>query len=350
MARTSIVDVALRCYPTWWRERYGDEMRATIESLQLEGRSSLSISLGLFRDAFRSHLQARAMPRTYGLLAMRTKSSIATATIPWMAVIPLVLSVTGPTNFSARGGDVIAGYPFVLSPFPTKLFSSPHHLRAAISTSDWVIGLASMAIQAAFLLALVSLAIGLAALRYGIKREKGSNRRSTYLLTWLPVMTGLTFVGLAIAQDNLRNGATYWGSAHGNVYIGGGHPSVAAVLGNLEWTVAIGGWLLSMVALAIVSKKVTLPPDTLRFGRTVSMISSISLGVTFVAVVIWGVAIDLRTPAVAQANTVVATYPEHGLWVALVLVLGVATLLSISGALSARQSWRTISVQRLWDT
>jgi len=69
VARTSVIDVALRCYPTWWRERYGDEMRATIESLRLEGRSAISIAVGLFRDAFRSHLQARGMPRTYGLLA-----------------------------------------------------------------------------------------------------------------------------------------------------------------------------------------------------------------------------------------------------------------------------------------
>jgi hypothetical protein len=355
MARMSIIDVALRCYPSWWTERYGDEMRATIESLQQEDRSSFSIAVSLFRDAFRSRLAARAMPRTYGLLATRTKSSIATATIPWMAVIPFVLAVTGPTNLSSPGGTVLAGFPFQLTPSRTKIdpgagaFGSHWPLHAAISRTDWIIGVSSLAIQAAFFVTLMALGIGLAAFRFGIRREKRVNRRRMYLLTWLPVATLVVFIGLTIARNTVQNQATYRGSAHGNVYIGGGHPSVAALLGNMEWIVAVGGWLLSMVALVVVSKRVTLPPDTLRFGRTVSMLSSISLSVTFVAVVVWGVAIDARTPAVAHVNTVIATYPEHGMWLLLVPVLGVATLLSIAGASSARQSWRTIRVQRLWD-
>jgi hypothetical protein len=356
MARTTIIDVALRCYPAWWRERYGDEMRATIESLEHDGRSQFRIAVGLLRDAFRSHLQARGMPSTYGLLSTRTKASIATATLPWMAVIPLVLAVTGPTKLSSRGGVVNAGYPFQLSNFRTKIVPStqafdlhPHNVRAVISTTDWIIGLSSMAIQVAFFLTLMALGIGLAALRYGIRREKRVNRRRMYLLTWLPVATVVTFIGLTFAQNDASNHSTYLETAHGLVFEGGGHPAVAAFLGNLEWIVAIGGWLLSMAALAVISKKVTLPADTLRFGRTVSILSSFSLSVTFVAVVIWGVAIDLRGRAVVRAGTVIARYPEHGLWVLLVLVLGAATLLSIAGASSPRQSWRTIHVQRLWD-
>ena len=355
MARTSVIDVALRCYPTWWRERYGNEMRATIESLQFEGRSAFSISVGLLRDAFRSHLQARGMPRSYGLLATITKASIATATIPWMAVIPLVLFVTGPTHLSSLGGTVQAGFPFQLTPFRTTIVPGAgafnHHwpLLAMISPSDWIAGLSNMAIQAAFVLTLMALGIGLAAFRFGIRREKRVNRRRMYLLTWLPVVTFVTFVGLTIAQNDASNHGTYLETAHGLVFEGGGHPSVAAFIGNLEWVVAIGGWLLSMVALVVISKKVTLPPDTLRFGRTVSILSSFSLSVTFVAVVIWGVAIEVGSHAAARVGTVTATYPEHGLWVLLVLILGVATLLSIAGASSARQSWQIIRVQRLWD-
>jgi hypothetical protein len=355
MVHVSMINVALRCYPTWWRERYDDEMRATIESLQEEGRSSSTIAVGLLRDAFRSHLQARAMPRTYGLLATRTKSSIAVATIPWMVVIPFVLAVTGPTRLSSPGGSVLVGFPFQLTPFRTKIdpgagaFGVRWPLHAVIARADWIIGLSSLAIQAAFIVTLMVLGIGLAAFRFGIRREKRVNRRRMYLLTWLPVATAVTFVGLVIAQNLVNSQATYRGSSRGIEYMGGGHPSLAALLGNVEWIVAVGGWLLSTVALAVVAKRVTLPPDTLRFGRTVSMLSSISLGVTFVAVVVWGVAIDARTPAVVRVNTVVATYPEHALWLLLVPVLGVATLLSIAGASSARRSWRTIRVQRLWD-
>lgn len=352
MTRRSLTDVALRSYPLWWRERYGDEMRATVESLQGEGRSDFSISVGLLRDAVRSHVRARGMPRTYGLLATRTKVSIATATIPWLAVIPLVLAVTGPTRLTSLGGTVSAGYPFQLTLWRTRIYpvsSNVPHVHAVFSAADWVIGLSTMAIQAAFILTLMVLAVGLSALRYGIRRERGSNLRRMYLLTWLPLVTFVTFIALEVAQSQVRNEAMYRGTSHGDVYIGGGHLAVAALLGNLEWIVAIGGWLLSMVALAIVSKNVTLPPDTLRFGRTVSVLSSISLCATFVAVVIWGVAIELQGHAALHAGTIIATYPEHGLWEVLVLVLGAATLLSVAGASVARQSWRTIRVARLWD-
>jgi hypothetical protein len=348
----SVTDIALRSYPSWWRERYGDEMCATIESLQGEGRSDVSISFGLLRDAVRSHLRARGMPRTYGLLATRTKVSIATATIPWLAVIPLVLAVTGPVHLTSLAGTVSAGYPFQLTLWRTQIYpltANVRHVHAVFSAANWTIGLSTMAIQAAFILTLMVLAVGLSALRYGIRRERGANRRRMYLLTWLPLVTAVTFIALSVAHDQVRNEAMYRGTAHGDVYIGGGHPAVAALLGNVEWIVAIGGWLLSMAALVVVSKNVTLPPDTLRFGRTVSVLSSISLSVTFVAVVIWGVAIELQGRAALHAGTIIATYPEHGLWVVLVLVLGAATLLSLVGASVARQSWRTIRVQRLWD-
>ncbi len=66
----SLIDVALRCYPKWWTERYGEEMRAVIDDLEARGPIAQARSRSdCFATRLRSRLQARGMPRTYGLLA-----------------------------------------------------------------------------------------------------------------------------------------------------------------------------------------------------------------------------------------------------------------------------------------
>src|SRR5277367_722176 len=102
----SLVELALRCYPKWWTERYGDEMRAVIDDLEHEGRSERLIAMGLVRDALRSRLQARGMPRTYGLLATRTGESVATGTLPWLAIVPFLSFVTGAAVVHSSSGPV----------------------------------------------------------------------------------------------------------------------------------------------------------------------------------------------------------------------------------------------------
>lgn len=67
----------------------------------------------------------------------------------------------------------------------------------------------------------------------------------------------------------------------------GGHSAEAALVGNFMWVVAIAGWLLTMGSLAVVARRVNPPPETLRFGRTVSVLTSLSLSLTFVAYLVW---------------------------------------------------------------
>ncbi|HEY5009883.1 MAG TPA: hypothetical protein VIH73_01930 [Acidimicrobiales bacterium] len=349
----SVIDLALRCYPKWWTDRYGEEMRAVIDDLEHEGRSSSSIALGLLRDALRSRLLARGMPRTYGMLANRTKTSVAAGTIPWLAIVPFVLLITGRYTLRPHSNELITGYPFALTPFRTKALEAGHTVFPAISSSSWVIGISVMLVEALFLLTLIVLAIGLAAFRYGIKREKGRNRRWMYWTTWAPAYTVLGILTLKSAQsafdmhwrpqDSLVNGKLV-------VTVVGGHPALAALMGDLTWTVAIGGWLFSMIALVLVANRANVPPDTLRFGRTVCVLTSISLSLTFVALLVWGVAIDVQNGQSHVGNAIVASYPLHDLWLPMVLVLGLTCAVSIWGASTARRSWQTIRTHRLWDT
>lgn len=351
MGRT-LIDVALRCYPKWWTERYGEEMRAVIDDLEDEGRSRRAIAFGLFRDAARSRLQARGMPHAYGLLATRTRTSVATGTLPWLLIVPFLTTVTGGLVLHSSSGFVEVGFPFQLSTFHMRVVTEPgmHWVRPTISTVTRIIGLSTVAMDALFFVTLIALAIGLNVFRNGIVREKRHNRRSMYLMTWLPAATVLTIIALFVASKMLMDGSHPHQQPDGQILYIGGHTSVSALMGDLGWVVAIGGWLLTMVGLAVVAKRANLPPEVLRFGRSVSVLTSWSLSLTFIAFMAWSVAIDVQNHQTHVAGQILATYPRHSLWLPMALALGLACAASIYGATSARRSWRTIYAERLWDT
>ena len=349
----SLIDVALRCYPKWWTERYGDEMRAVIDDLEHEGRSEGSIAVGLFRDALRSRLLARGMPRTYGLVAHRTRTSIAASTLPWLAVIPFLTLVTSRLALHSSSGVVETGFPFELTSLRTRVVSEPgvHWVRPSISTATRVIGMSSMFMDALYVVTLLILVLALGVLRNGILREKSHNRRSLYLLTWVAPVTFLVIVALDVLQLALTHGSTpYQATPTSAVVVIGGHSALAALVGNLMWTVATIGWLGSIAGIVLVANRATLPPETLRFGRTASVMTSVSLTLTFLAFTVWGIAINVQNHQSHVAGAITATYPRFAFWLPMTIALGLACVVSIACAISARRSWRTIYVQRLWDT
>jgi hypothetical protein len=349
---STLIELALRSYPTWWKERYGEEMRVVVDDLENEGRSQQSIAFGLLRDALRSRLQARGMPRTYGLLANRTKTSVAASTLPWLAVVPFVLFIMGRYAVHSSAGVVETGYPFQFTLFRARVVSEPgvHWVHPSISAATWVAGTSTMIVDGLYLLTFLILSLGLGALRNGIKREKGSNSRSMYLLTWVPLVTFLSLIVFDVAQA-LLNGHGQWSTVpKGHIVFTGGHPAIAALMGNCIWTVGIAGWLLSIIGLAVVASRVNVPPETLRWGRSVSIFTSISLTLTFLAFVVWGVAVNIQSGQTPVAGAIVATYSRHDFWLPMMVALGVASVVSIYAATCARRSWRTIYSQRLWDT
>lgn len=344
----SFVDLALRCYPKWWTERYGDEMHAVIDDLEQEGRSKKLIAVGLLRDALRSRLHARGMPRTYGLLAARTGGSVAIGTLPWLAIVPLVSFVTGAAVVHSSSGPVEIGYPFQLTLFRTRVLfeTGVHKVHPTISIITWIVGSSTMVMDALFAITSLVLIVGLGVLRYGVVREKGQNRPSLYVLTWIPVATVGLLVAMRVAQGYLTDGS------HPQFMTGqfvGGHSAIAALMGNFMWVVAVGGWLLTIASLAVVARRASLPPETLRFGRTVSVLTSLSLSFTFIAFLVWAIAVEVQSRTTAAAGAIVATYPRHGLWLPIAIALGLACAASLWGATTARRSWRIIYTERLWD-
>jgi len=287
------------------------------------------------------------MPHNFRLLATRTRTSVATGTLPWLAIVPFLSYVIGRFTLTSSSGAVESGYPFQLTLLRTRVVSEPgvHWVHPTISTSTWIVGGATMFMDALFSLTLLVLIVGLGVLRYGIVREKGQNRRSLYVLTWVPVVVVVVLVAMRVAQGFLSDGSRL---GPNDQFIDG-HTALAALMGNFMWVVAIGGWLLTIVGVAVVARRANLPPETLRFGRTVSVMTSVSLTLTFIAYLVWGVAVAIQNRESHVAGSIVATYSLHDVWLPMAFALGLSCVTSIWGATVARRSWRIIYSQRLWD-
>ena len=288
------------------------------------------------------------MPHNFRLLATRTRTSVATGTLPWLAIVPFLSYVIGRFTLTSSSGAVESGYPFQLTLLRTRVVSEPgvHWVHPTISTSTWIVGGATMFMDALFSLTLLVLIVGLGVLRYGIVREKGQNRRSLYVLTWVPVVVVVVLVAMRVAQGFLSDGSRL---GPNDQFIDG-HTALAALMGNFMWVVAIGGWLLTIVGVAVVARRANLPPETLRFGRTVSVMTSVSLTLTFIAYLVWGVAVAIQNRESHVAGAIVATYSLQDVWLPMAFALGVSCVTSIWGATVARRSWRIIYSQRLWDS
>ena len=90
MTGHQLADIALRCYPAWWRRLYGDEIGQLTDDLLSEGRSELRLAANLLGGALAARLWARAMPPRAELWLARTRASIAVATLPFLGVLPFV--------------------------------------------------------------------------------------------------------------------------------------------------------------------------------------------------------------------------------------------------------------------
>ena len=110
MTRASkLTSFALSTYPSWWRERYQDEMVVVIQSLLDDGRSPLRVAINLLASSLRTRLVGTGVPASRRFWVHRTQRSLLAATLPWFAIVPLALTCylsigpprTGPDPFAA---------------------------------------------------------------------------------------------------------------------------------------------------------------------------------------------------------------------------------------------------------
>jgi len=347
----SFIEIALRCYPKWWTERYGEEMRATVGDLVSEGRSQTAISLSLFRGAVRSRVQGRGMPQNYGLLAARTRISITAATIPWLIVAPFVIITTGQVSLYSNTSGDHSGVSYYFSFLGTGVLGTSAHgyRHPPLSTPTQVLGGSSQLLLWLTIITILVLATGWGVCRDGVKHSRTPHQRRLGWLTRVPAIIFLLVIGMKIAQSNFSS-HNFRGTRSGQSIAIGGHPAVAALLGDATWVLAVGGWILVIALAVVIAQKVNLPPAALQFGRTVSVVTAGLTVLSFFAFVTWCTALVAQSHESPVAGTITASYPHDVVWLPVALAFGVGVAVSVLGAASAKRSWRSISSQKMWST
>jgi hypothetical protein len=199
------------------------------------------------------------------------------------------------------------------------------------------------AITVLFVLTLLVLALGWADFRGAIRRS-ATPRRTLRLLAWVPGISLLIDLALVIAQDRLRP------SHYGSLSPGGptialdGHPAAVQTIGVVLMVVAVVGWLLSIVCVAVAARRADIAPSDLRFGRTISVMVATLFACLLAAYVAWGVGLILQSRQAAHGSFTTLVFADQRLWVPMVLALSLAVVVSACCAASARQSWKVISL------
>jgi hypothetical protein len=189
MTGRSMIELALRCYPRWWRIRYADEMRSLVGDLSEAGRSPVVVSLNLLRGALRARTGAAGMPPVLELWSARARISIAAATVPWMILAPLVLiAIRGQSLRSSIGRvwpsqlSLIGSSHLLLIHNHTGAVVGAPPLTSAGHTAWW----ADQCMNLVFFLALFVLYAGWSGLKGAIRRSDAPHRRRLLWLAWAP--------------------------------------------------------------------------------------------------------------------------------------------------------------------
>ncbi len=345
MSGAFVVEAALRCYPAWWQARYADEVRSVAADLSSEGRSESRLAFDLVRGAFRARVRAQGMPRVYRLWATRTRLSVAVATLPWMLVAPVVLMAMGTQSLSSRVGRILPPQLSLVGPNYLQVMGRHAPMPAPpLTSAGWVVVDGSRAILVLFLVTLMVLTVGWSQLIGGIRRSSSPHRRKIALLAWAPGFALLADIGLVVARGVIGPSAYRWTAGHPMVPLNG-NPAAGHALGVALGIVAIAGWLLSIVCVAVAAKRAEVVPADLRFGRTISVIVATVFALLLAAYATWGIALIAQAREAAQGTFTTITYSNQGLWLPVVLVLLVIVVLSALGARAAVRSWKVIALE-----
>lgn len=321
----------LAAYPTWWRERYGEDQESFLEDLADDGRPLHRALVNLAVGALGAHLRTTGMPRTFGAWRDRTRASIAWATVPALAGLVLLNVIEQHSFRNSIGGS---------APLPPALSTAGHIAADAMTGIQWA-GMATLLL----LLTGWALVAGFAR-----RVPRGPARRRWRLLTCAPLGAGLVDMGL----QNLRNKLTpvLFGSSttvvnhHAHTtysYLPGGHPLAASAVSVAYDAVAVLG-VLSIFGVVLAAQRADLRVSDLRGGVRLAQLTAVVMAVSALASVAWGLGVTHQPPklslgALAQSWTGIQTSIAAE-WPLLSAGLAAVSTVTAWGALNARRSYR----------
>lgn len=343
MTGDSMIELALRCYPRWWRIRYAEEMRSLVADLAQAGRSPVIVTLNLLRGALRARTGAAGMPMVYELWSARTRFSIATATVPWMVMGPLVLVAIGAQSLHSSAGRIFPPQLTLGTPNSLFLLHKGRSVAAPpLTTAGWTVWFAELAMTAVLVIGFIALFSGWSGLTGAIKRSAMPHRRRIALLAWTPMFSIVADIVLAIAGDVARPHSYH--SSGGRLVPVGGHLAVAHALGTALGVAAAAGWVGSIVCVAVAARRADISPLDLRFGKSVSLVVAALFVLLFVAYATWSIALIVQARQAAHGTFTTISYGHQSQWLLMMGALFLVAAVSTRGALAARRSWRIIAL------
>ena len=338
MNADTAIELALRCYPGWWQDRYANEVRTVSHDLTADGRSPVKVALNLMGGAIQARAWGRGMPKSYGLWTARTRTSIATATLPWLLVAPFVWASTGSESFHSSAGPVSwSGFSYL----PNHLQTMQHaRIRSAppLTSGGHLILYSMLAISVLMLTTFFVLFSGWCGLTRGIRQADTPNRRRIQVLAWAPAFALLVDVLLLIADGMARGSGE--ADYQGHYVALGGHPTVLHILNVVLPTVAVVGWLVSVACVSVAARRADVPLVELRFGKSVAIVVASLFVLLVAAYATWGVGMVLQSRQAVEGGFTTVGYAHAGLWLPMMAVLMAAVALSVASARAARSSWK----------
>jgi hypothetical protein len=321
---------SLRCYPAWWRERYGAEQEELAEELAAEGREPWLLAAGLVAGSARARLTGSGMPAVPALWSSRARVSVVASTIPAALALPAELAFIGAVSehgWSNGAGATLSG---------------------AGTAVQWEL-------TALYLIWLVCAVQLLAAGKHLVARllPLATDRRlkaaafvaapiAAVVLGTIMIVTSASLRPVVSSWDkNLMTGVTHY---H---YLRRGSPGAAAALHWGGWAVAAGGWAVGLLALGQATARSNLSAKDLQVAVSNARTTALTQGAFVLSLIALELTMALQTPIGPQGGLIWASRLGP-LAVPVLVILAAIAALSVSGAASAHTAsarWRRLLSQ-----
>lgn len=256
------VQLALRCYPRWWRHRYGRDQEALVEDLmadQSEGTWRATSTWGMagsfVAGAVRARTSGYGMPAVPDLWQRRARTAVIAAGLPAALGAGAVLLLLGHTSQYATSGSA------------SSETSRAMQLSASGQVIYWV-NVLLLVLSLAFIVQLAWAAVGLSS---EIRSLAPPRRRVLVAaVTLAPVVAVGLGLLLLIAAARLRpviSGGEVIGHRVIHLwYSYPGHPLAATILFCAGWAGLLVGWFGGAVLLATMAARRRFPLQALAAG------------------------------------------------------------------------------------
>jgi hypothetical protein len=294
------VQLALRAYPRWWRDRYGPDQEALVEDLTAEpGRRAwlASDAWGLAGSfvvgAVRARFSGSGMPAVSDLWQRRARAAIIAASLPAAigAGVAVLLMACTAQDFTPGSGSGST--------------SGAIQLSAAGQVVSWE-NLLLAVLSLAFIVQLAWVAAGLS--RQMRLLAPPRRRVLVSAVTLVPVVAIGLGILLLIEASHLRPVISGSEGVVGRVthvwYSYRGHPLAAKILFCAGWTGILGGWLGGSLLLATMAARRRFPIEALTAGlRSARAVTVLQGGVALCAVAL-AVTVTLQPPTGSNGGMV----------------------------------------------